>query len=157
MPVKALKEFLDNQGIKFVALNHSRAYTANEVAQSAHIPGRLMAKTVVVKIDGELALTVLPASSQVSLERLKEAIGAQEVVLAREAEFKARFPDCELGAMPPFGNLYGMEVYVADGLAHEDEIAFNAGTHTEVIKLAYADFERLVKPHVMTFVAPQVL
>jgi Ala-tRNA(Pro) deacylase len=151
MPVKKLEEFLDNANIKYVTIAHSRAYTAQEVAASAHIPGREMAKTVMVKIDGRMAMAVLPASYKVDFDLLREAAGASRVELASEQEFKDLFPECEMGAMPPFGNLYGMEVYVADTLAKDEEIAFNAGTHTELIKMSYRDFESLVGPKVMRF------
>jgi Ala-tRNA(Pro) deacylase len=151
MPAKLLKEFLDREHVRYVSVQHSPAYTAQEIAASAHIPGRDMAKTIILKVDGRLAMAVLPASRKIVLADLREATGAQEVKFATEAEFKARFPDCETGAMPPFGNLYGLDVFVAPSLAQESEIAFNAGTHTEVIKMAYQDFERLVHPKVMMF------
>ena len=153
MPVKQLKEFLDNEKVKYVTIRHSPTYTAQEVAASTHIPGKEMAKTVVVKLDGKMALTVLPASNKVDFELLKGIAKAQKAELATEDEFKDRFPECELGAMPPFGNLYGMQVFVTTSLAQDDEIAFNAGSHTELIRLAYKDFERLVKPTVAEFSA----
>jgi Ala-tRNA(Pro) deacylase len=148
MPVKKLKEFLDANKIKYVSITHSPAYTAQQIAASAHIPGKELAKTVMVKIDGKLEMAVLPASFKIDFGLLKQASGAQKVELASESEFKETFPGCELGAMPPFGNLYDMDVYVAQSLAEDDEIAFNAGSHTELIKLSYKDFERLVKPTV---------
>jgi Ala-tRNA(Pro) deacylase len=151
MPVKILKDFLDNQNIKYVTITHSPTYTAQEIAASAHIPGKVMAKTVMVKIDGKMAMAVLPASCKVDFDLLKKAAGASTVGLASEQEFKNLFPECEIGAMPPFGNLYGMEVFVADALAEDEEIVFNAGSHTELIRLAYKDFERLVKPKVVKF------
>ncbi|MGH8577329.1 MAG: aminoacyl-tRNA deacylase [Gammaproteobacteria bacterium] len=151
MPVKKLKEFLDSHRVKYVSIVHSRAYTAQEIAASAHVPGRELAKAVMVKVDGRIAMAVLPASYQVDFERLRAAIGAANVELASETEFQDRFPECELGAMPPFGNLYGMEVYAARRLSEDGEIAFNAGSHTELIKLAYTDFERLVSPRVVDF------
>ncbi|MGH8590961.1 MAG: aminoacyl-tRNA deacylase [Gammaproteobacteria bacterium] len=151
MPVKNLKEFLDSHRVKYVSIVHSRAYTAQEIAASAHVPGRELAKAVMVKVDGRIAMAVLPASYQVDFERLRAAIGAANVELASETEFQDRFPECELGAMPPFGNLYGMEVYAARRLSEDGEIAFNAGSHTELIKLAYTDFERLVSPRVVDF------
>jgi Ala-tRNA(Pro) deacylase len=151
MPARKLKEFLDSQGIKYVTISHSPAYTAQEVAACAHIPGKEMAKTVMIKIDGDLAMAVLPANRKVVLQDLRDITGTNDVTFASETDFKARFPDCEPGAMPPFGNLYDMEVYVAPGLVEDDQIAFNAGTHTELIKLAYRDFERLVKPRVVSF------
>jgi Ala-tRNA(Pro) deacylase len=148
MPLKRLLEFLDNHGVKYVTIRHSPAFTAQEIAQSAHIRGQELAKTVMVKIDGTMAMAVLPASQKVDLELLREAAGAKKVELAREAEFQARLPGCEPGAMPPFGNLYEMADYVADALTGDREIAFNAGSHTELIRTAYEDFERLVRPKV---------
>jgi len=148
MPVKKLKEYLDSQKIKYVNVTHSPAYTAMEVAQSTHIPGRELAKTVIVKLDGRMAMAVLPCTRKVDLNLLRETVGAVEAKLATEAEFKSLFPDCETGAMPPFGSLYGMDVYVSPRLGEDDQIAFNAGSHTEVMKLAYKDFERLAKPKV---------
>lgn len=154
MPVKKLKEFLDNQKVKYVTISHSPTYTAQEIAASAHIPGKVMAKTVMVKIDGKMAMAVLPASLKIDFNLLKKAAGASKVELASEQEFKDLFPECDLGAMPPFGNIYGMEVFVADSLAEDKEIVFNAGSHTELIRLAYNDFERLVKPKVVKFSTP---
>ncbi|MCP3961684.1 MAG: YbaK/EbsC family protein [bacterium] len=153
MPVQRLKDFLDDNHVKYVTVSHSRAYTAQEIAASAHIKGKELAKTVMIKKDGIMAMTVLPASYQVDLYLLLDAIGADKVELAAEEEFEDRFPGCEIGAMPPFGNLYGMDVYVAPELAEDTEIAFNAGSHTELVKLAYADFARLVKPRVLDFSA----
>ncbi len=153
MPVQKLKTFLDDHRVKYVTISHSPAYTAQEIAASAHVKGREMAKTVMIKIDGKMTMAVLPASFQVDLDMLMDAFGAQRVELATEDEFKGRFPECEVGAMPPFGNLYDLDVYVAGELAEDDEIAFNAGSHTELVKLGYADFARLVKPRVLDFLA----
>jgi Ala-tRNA(Pro) deacylase len=146
MPVKMLKEYLDSQKVKYVSVTHSPAYTAMEVAQSSHIPGRELAKTVMIKLDGRMAMAVLPATRKVDLNLLRESAGATEARLAAEEEFKSLFPDCETGAMPPFGNLYGLDVYVSPALANDEQIAFNAGSHTEVMKLAYKDFDRLAHP-----------
>jgi len=151
MPVKKLKEFLDSNNIKYVTIIHSLAYTAQEIASNARISGKELAKTVMVRIDGRMAMAVLQASYKVDFDLLKKAASAKNVELASEMEFKDMFPDCMLGAMPPFGNLYGMEVFVAKSLAKDEEIAFNAGSHTELIKLAYKDFERLVKPTLAEF------
>jgi Ala-tRNA(Pro) deacylase len=151
MPVKKLKEFLDQNHVKYVSITHSKAYTAQEVAASAHIPGQSMAKTIIVDLDGEMAMAVLPANRKIVLEDLREITGSERARFVSENKFKDRFPDCEIGAMPPFGNLYGMGVYAADSLAANTEIAFNAGSHEEVIKLDYKDFARLVKPNVMSF------
>lgn len=151
MPVRKMKDFLDRERVKYVVITHSPAYTAQEVAQSAHIKGKELAKTVIVELDGKMAMAVLPANRKIVLQDLREVTGSEEVKFASEDEFKARFPDCETGAMPPFGNLYGMDVYLAEGLTPNDEIAFNAGSHTEVVKLSLGDFERLVQPKVVSF------
>ncbi len=151
MPVKTLKRFLDQERIKYVSIIHSTAYTAQEVAASAHVTGKELAKTVIVELDGKMAMAVLPANRKIVLQDLREVTGSDEVKFASEEEFKQKFPDCETGAMPPFGNLYGMEVYVAESLSDNDDIAFNAGSHTEVIKMACKDFERLVQPKVVNF------
>ncbi len=151
MAVKKLLEYLDQNKIAYSIITHSPAYSAQKIAASAHVSGKELAKTTIVKIDGKMAMAVLPASYQVDLKRLKEVSGAKQVELATEQEFKDNFPDCEVGAMPPFGNLYGLEVYSTESLAADEEIAFNAGSHTELIKMTYKDFERLVKPKVMKF------
>jgi Ala-tRNA(Pro) deacylase len=151
MPAKKLKEFLDQNRVKYVTIRHSPNYTAQEIAASAHIPGKELAKTVMVKLDGEMAMAVLPASYRVDFDQLREASGAGKAELATEGEFRDRFPGCDVGAMPPFGNLYGMRVYVASSLAEDETIAFNAGSHAELIQMAYGDFERLVEPRVLSF------
>jgi len=151
MPIKKLKKFLDENQIKYVTIGHSSAYTSQEIAAAAHICGKELAKTVMINIDGMMVMAVLPASYHIEFDNLKEIFGTRNVSLATEPEFKYRFPDCELGAMPPFGNLYDMEVYVAESLTEEKEIAFNAGSHTELIKLDYADYEDLVKPRIFKF------
>jgi len=148
MPVQRLREFLDNHGVKYVSIRHSPAFTAQEIAASAHVPGKELAKTVMVKMDGRMAMAVLPASLKVDFKKIQEAAGAKHVDLAPEKEFRDMFPGCEVGAMPPFGNLYGMDVFVAPQLAEDEEIAFNAGNHTELLKLSYKDFERLVEPKI---------
>jgi Ala-tRNA(Pro) deacylase len=151
MPLKKLTEFLEEKKIKYSSITHPTQYTAQEVAAAAHVPGKELAKTVMVKLDGKFAMAVLPASYKVDFELLKDASGATKAELAHEEEFQTLFPECEVGAMPPFGNLYGMDVYVAKALTEDGEIAFNAGTHTELIKLAYEDFEKTVKPKIVDF------
>jgi len=151
MPGKKVVEFLDSHKVKYVAIKHSPAYTAQEIAASAHIPGKELAKTVMVKIDGQMAMAVLPASYRVDFKGLKKLAGAKKVELASEQEFRDLFPESEVGAMPPFGNLYEMDVYVAKPLSEDEEIAFNAGSHTELIRLHYTDFQKLVKPTVGDF------
>lgn len=146
-----LKEYLDDNKIPYVTITHSQAFTAQQVAASAHIKGKEMAKTVIIKINDKLAMAVLPATYHVDFHLLKEVTGNENVSLAHESEFKEIFDDCELGAMPPFGNLYNMDVYVAQSLTEDVEIAFNAGTHSELIRMNYSDFERLVKPKILKF------
>ncbi len=152
MPVKQLKEYLDSNNVKYVSITHSTAYTAQEIAALTHTKGRDLAKTVIVKVDEKLAMAVLPASFHVDMNMLKEAVGAGSVMLAAELEFRARFPGCETGAMPPFGNLYDMPVYVDERLTKDSEIAFNAGSHNELMRLSFDDFNRLAKPKVLRFV-----
>jgi Ala-tRNA(Pro) deacylase len=154
MPSRKLKEYLDQNQIKYVTIKHSVAYTAQEIAASAHIKGKELAKTVLVKINGKMAMCVCPASCKIDFEQLKKTLGAENIRLANEMEFKDKFPECEVGAMPPFGNLYGVEVFVSNNLAEDEEIAFNAGTHTELVQLSYKDFEKLVKPKVIQFSYP---
>lgn len=151
MPANKLKTFLDENNVKYVNIKHSDAFTAQEVASSAHVSGNEFAKTVMIKIGKDMAMAVLPASYQVDFEKLKELFGNIKVELAGESEFKDHFPDCEVGAMPPFGNLYDMEVFVAEVLHDNEEIAFNAGSHSEVFKMKYKDFEQLVQPKIFKF------
>jgi len=152
MPSRKLKEFLDKNNIKYITIQHSPAYTAQEIAASARIHGKELAKTVIIKKDGKLAMAVLPANYHVDVEVLKKATGANSLTIATEQEFKDAFPECEIGAMPPFGNLYGMETFAEDSLAENKDIVFNAGTHTELIRKSYADFVNLVKPKILTFI-----
>lgn len=151
MPAKKLREFLDDRGIHYKVIPHQVAYTARQVATVTHVPIKELAKTVIVKIDGVFAMAVLPASYTVDLSLLKAATGARSVVLAKESEFKDRFPECEIGAMPPFGSLYGMTVYVDESLTNDEKIAFNAGSHYEALQISYSDFEKLVGPRILKF------
>jgi Ala-tRNA(Pro) deacylase len=151
MPVKKLIEYLDSHKIKYTTISHSPVFTAQEIAASAHIPGKELAKTVMVKIDSKMAMAVLPASYRIDFDLLKEAAGASTIELASEKEFEDLFPGCEVGAMPPFGNLYGMDVFAAASLAEDTDIVFNAGSHSELISLPYKDFEKLVGPTVLKF------
>ena len=146
MPVKKLKEFLDGHKVKYVSITHSPAFTSQEIAAVAHVSGKHLAKTVIVKADGKFAMIVVPAQEQVNFAKLREAIGIANVDLASESEFKDKFPGCEVGAMPPFGNLYDMPVFISSQLTHFDHIVFNAGSHSELVQLSFQDFERLVKP-----------
>ena len=155
MPLSRLKEFLDSHNIEYVTISHSPAFTAQGVAASAHVPGKKLAKTVVVKLGDEVAMAVLPAPFKVDFDLLKGVAGVEKVELATEEEFRDMFPGCEVGAMPPFGNLYGMTVYAAEKLAEDEEIVFNACSHTELIKMSYQDFARLVEPTVGHFSSHQ--
>ena len=149
MSLIRLKQFLYNYHIKYVIISHSAAYTAGGIAALTHIPGKEVAKTVIVRIDDALAMAVVSASQHVDLEVLRAATKAKVVRLAIEDEFKNRFPDCETGAMPPFGNLYGMSVFADESLSRDKEIVFNAGSHRELVRLAWDDFAKLVQPEVM--------
>ena len=149
MPVNNLKEYLDKHQVKYVSMAHSPAFTSQEIAASAHISGRALAKTVVVKIDGKFAMVVVPAHHQVNFAKVRDAVGAKMVDLASESEFKDKFPGCEVGAMPPFGELYGMAVYLSSALSQHEHMVFNAGSHSELMQLTVGDFDRLVKPIVV--------
>jgi Ala-tRNA(Pro) deacylase len=153
MPLSRLKEFLDSHRIKYIVISHSVAYTANGIAALTHIPGKELAKTVIVKIDNLLAMAVVSASQHVDLAQLKAVTGASNGELATENDFRDKFPDCETGAMPPFGNLYGIDVYADESLARDKEIAFNAGSHRELVRVAWDDFNRLVQPKLLKLAA----
>ncbi len=146
-----LESYLRDNQVSFETHHHPTAFTAQEVAATEHTPGKMVAKVVMVLADGELVMLALPAPYQVDLDRAGEALGATEVRLADEEEFAPAFPDCEVGAMPPFGNLYDLPVYVDEALAEDETIVVQAGTHTDTIHLKYADFERLVEPTVVGF------
>lgn len=148
-----LKSYLDEHHVQYRTLKHMPAYTAQETAQMAHIPGKEVAKCVMVKVDGKLAMVVEPANIKLDLAWLQHWLGAKQVELASEYEFKDCFPDCEVGAMPPFGNLYGLDVIVENTLADDKTIAFNAGSHTELVEMEYKDFARLVHPKMMRIAA----
>ena len=149
MALKKLTDFLDDNDVHYAIIKHSRAYTAQTVAYSSHIRAKNLAKVVMVYLDDRLVMVVLPASDSVDIELLRKSTGSQRVRLAKELEFRGNFPDCEPGAMPPFGNLYNLEVFVSAHLAEDELIAFNAGTHTELLQLAYSDFADLVSPIVI--------
>lgn len=147
MTSQRLQDYLNEKHVHYDTVTHPHAFTAQQTAASAHIDSHSMAKTVMVRLDGKLAMAVLPSNEWLDVEQLRIAAGAREARLASESEFRDRFPECEVGAMPPFGNLYGMEVYVADSLADDERIAFNAGNHRELMWIDLRDFERLVHPH----------
>jgi Ala-tRNA(Pro) deacylase len=151
MPLTKLKEYLETQRVTYALIAHAPTYTAQTTAHAAHVSGTDLAKTVMIKADGRMAMAVLPGPMHVDFDLLQRAIGAHEVLLATEKDFKDIFVGCEVGAMPPFGNLYGLEVFVDRSLAEDEEIAFNAGTHSELMKMRYADFAKLVQPRVIQF------
>ncbi len=149
--LRKLKEYLNENNVKYIKISHSPAYTAQEIAASIHTPGKELAKTVIIKVRDSYAMAVLPATHRINFELLKKVVGTDAIRLADEKEFKDIFLDCEVGAMPPFGNLYNLPVYVASALSEDKEIVFNAGTHIDVIRMGYSDFKKLVKPIVANF------
>ena len=142
--------FLDN-GVGFQAMTHPAAYTAQEVAAAQRVPGKQVAKVVMALTDGKAVMLVMPASYRIDFARLKDALGSKEVRLAREEEFSDLFPDCDVGAMPPFGNLYDVPMYVDRVLAEDTEVVFQAGTHRDTMKIAYPDYARLAQPTIADF------
>ena len=144
-----LESYLRERGVSFTVQHHPMAFTAQEVAESEHVPGQQVAKPVVVVADGRMVMLILPASHLVQVSKLGPALGAYNVRLAEEREFAAMFPDCEDGALPPFGNLYGLPIYVDRALATEHHMTCRAGSHTETLGMSYAEFARLVRPTVV--------
>lgn len=155
MALAKLTNYLDTHRVQYVVITHSPAYTAQGIAGLAHIPGRELAKTVMVKLDGSLVMAVLPAKYHVDLAALRRSANAKTASLASEEDFKDLFPECETGAMPPFGNLYGLRVFADRSLELDKEIAFNAGTHRELIRMRWDDFKRLADPKMIGFAAGQ--
>lgn len=149
IPVRLI-DFLNEGKARYEILHHPEAFTAQELAAIEHVRGRSHAKVVIVRTDGGLLMMVLPADHRVDLEKLKKITG-QQTALAGEPEFKELFPDCALGAMPPFGRLYGVTTYLDHSLADSDNIVFEAGTHSDAIKMRFADYERLANPQVADF------
>jgi Ala-tRNA(Pro) deacylase len=155
MPMlRRLQEFLDDHRVSYQVLSHPEAYTAPEIAHALHVSGKMLAKVVIVKADGRCVMAVLPSNCRIDFAHFREALGARDVRLATEDEFKGLFPDCQIGTMPPFGNLYGVDVYVDRALTEDEEIVFQAGTHLAAMKLRYEDFAGLVHPKVAEFHAP---
>jgi Ala-tRNA(Pro) deacylase len=150
-----LEAYLREKQVPFEVRHHPRAITAQEVAASEHVPGKMLAKTVMVLADGKMVMLVLPAPYHVDMDKAGKVVGG-EVRLAHEEEFENTFPDCEVGAMPPFGNLYEVPVYVDAALAEDETIVFRAGTHTDTMSVSYADFERLVEPTIAEFAASKL-
>ncbi|MCH8497904.1 MAG: YbaK/EbsC family protein [Marinobacter sp.] len=150
MPVKQLREFLDNAGVEYICLSHPPAFTAQQLAHHVHIAGDQVVKTVIIELDGKMAMLVMPATWRIRWERLCKVLDTDFVQLADEDEFQDAFPDCEVGAMPPFGTLFGMSVYCCEALTEQPDLAFAAGTHTESIHMKTQDFLRLVAPVVIS-------
>ena len=146
-----LKSLFEEENVDYELMVHSESYTAQEKAAEMHVPGAQLTKVVMAKADGKLAMLVLSADQSVDLGKAREVLGVKEVTLAKEKDFEDLFPDCDLGAMPPFGNLYGIPVWVEEDLARQESIVFNACTHYEAARIAYSDYERLVKPKVGGF------
>jgi len=144
-------DYLYHNHIRFKVIEHPMTFTAQGTAHSAHVPGKNFAKTVVLEINGKMNMMVMPAEYKVNLSFLKNIFWTDDVKLASEEELKGLFPDCEIGGMPPFGNLYGIDVFVSEELTKDDEIAFNAGNHTELVKMTYSDYAKLVHPNVLDF------
>ena len=144
-----LHHFLDERHAPYETLVHPRTITAQCTADAAHIGNRHFAKTLMLKVEGKLAMVVMPAAYRADLVRLSRALAGSSVELAEEAEFKDAFPDCEIGAMPPFGHLYGMPVYVDSRLSGQADIVFNAGSHTDAVRMPYGEFERLAQPEML--------
>ncbi len=149
--LERLQKYLRENGVEFQHMTHPQAFTAQEVAAAQHVPGDSLAKVVMAFAGDEMVMLVLPATYKINFARLRSALGVEDARLAREADFADIFPDCEIGAMPPFGNLYDVPVYVDRALANIEAIVFDAGTHTDTLKVRYADWERLVKPAVIDF------
>ncbi len=150
MPILTkLKEFLDKNGVPYKVTTHREAFTAQEVAAAQHVPGMELAKVVILNSGKDFFMFVLPAPYRVDLKRAGALVGKGDISLASETQFTGLFPQCEPGAMPPFGNLYDIPVWVDEALGEDEEIVFNAGTHTQTVRMNYADFERLVKPKVV--------
>ncbi len=151
--VERLRRYLEEQGVSYEVAAHPERYTTQEVAAAAHVSGKAVAKIVMVKTGGGFAMAVLPAACRLGVQRARDLMGDPGVTVAAESEFRGLFPDCEAGAMPPFGNLYGISVYVDDELAAQERITFQAGNHHEVVTMRYADFARLVQPRQAEFCA----
>ena len=151
MPLKKLIDYLEENKVKFTRIIHSTAYTAQVIAHRAHISGNVLAKTIVLKDSGgKYLMTVLPANFQIDFNKISDIYG-KSVDLATEDEFEILFPCCETGAMPPFGNLFDLPVYVSKTLSKSEEIAFNAGNHRELLQMNFSDFNNLVKPRIVEF------
>lgn len=149
--LRKLRDYLDGNQIRYEVGYHARVYTAQEIAAAQHVPGKEMVKVVMVKADGKVVMLVLPASYRVDRKKLKGVLSCKKVGMTKEEEFQELFPDCEIGAMPPFGSLYNLEVWVDQVLAENESIVFQAGSHVETLRIKYSDYARLVNPRVADF------
>ena len=149
--LKKLKDYLEKNQVRYEVGYHERVYTSQEIAAAMHVPGKELAKVVMVKADGRMVMLVLPASSRVETKKLKKVLQCKRLGIAKEKDFEELFPDCEIGAMPPFGNLYHLEVWVDQVLTQDEFIVFQAGSHVETLRIKYSDYARLVNPRVGDF------
>jgi Ala-tRNA(Pro) deacylase len=156
MPASKLSQYLESHRVRYSTVPHPVAFTAQEIASLTHISGDAIAKVVIAFADERMVMAVVPASRHVDLDRLQRATGARAVCLATEAEFRDAFPDCELGAMPPFGNLYGLRVYIDESLIGRD-LVFNAGNHHELIRMPWTNYVVLVQPNVCSLTTPAIV
>jgi|YelNatPaOPRAMG01_1025707.scaffolds.fasta_scaffold48214_2 Ala-tRNA(Pro) deacylase len=152
-----LQEYLESNNVRFELLPHYAAFPAQKTAQSLHVSGKHFAKAVVLRADDRLVMAVLPASHRLNLHDLRQELEVRRLEMVPEAELENICSDCELGAFPPFGHFYGMETWIDRSLAKSEEIVFNAGTHTEAIRMKYADYVKLVNPKMASFADPEAL
>jgi len=144
--LRKLKDYLEQNRVRYEVGYHERVYTSQEIAAAMHVPGKELAKVVIVKADGKMIMLVLPASYRVDTKKLKKVLECKKLGIAKEKDFEELFPDCEVGAMPPFGNLYNLEVWVDQVLTQDEFFVFQAGSHVETLKIKYNDYARLVNP-----------
>jgi Ala-tRNA(Pro) deacylase len=149
--LRKLRDYLEQNQVRYEVGYHERVYTSQEIAAAMHVPGKELAKVVMVKADGKMVMLALPSSYQVDTKKLKKALACKRLAIAKEKDFEELFPDCEVGAMPPFGNLYQLEVWVDQVLTEDEFIVFRAGSHVETLKIQYNDYARLVNPKVGDF------
>ena len=149
--LKKLKDYLEKNQVRYEVGYHERVYTSQEIAAAMHVPGKELTKVIMVKADGKMVMLVLPASYRVETKKLKKVFQCKRLGIAKEKDFEELFPDCEIGAMPPFGNLYNLEVWVDQILTEDEFIVFQAGSHVETLRIKYSDYARLVSPKVGDF------
>jgi Ala-tRNA(Pro) deacylase len=152
MSNRRIIDYLNSHRVDYKVITHRKAFTAQEIAASVHISGHEMAKTVIIKVDGQLAMAVLPAPYKVNFGVLRDIVGSGNIELADEPDFRFRFPDCDLGAIPPFGNLWNMKVFISERLSLNTDIVFTAGSDTEIIRMSYKDYEKLVAPQMVDYI-----